>query len=82
MDVGILPLVHTNVQNSGSYSNVVGWSSSLLDVGHTWGESSGKKADAITPGDREIPPRGPQVSGPRDYFETGAWWANEFRWRL
>lgn len=56
MDVGIL--VYTNGPNSGSYSNVVGWSSSLLDVGHTWGESSGKKADAITPGDREIPPRG------------------------
>ena len=82
MDVGILPLMYTNVQNSGSYSNVVGWSSSLLNVGHTLGESSVKKAEAITPGDREVPPRGPQVSGPGDSFETGAWWANEFRRRL
>ena len=82
MDVGILTLMYTKAQISGSYSNVVGWSSSLLDVGHTSGEPIGKKADAITPGDRGIPPRGPQVSGPGDCFETGDWGANEFRWRL
>ena len=74
-------LAQTHI-GSCSCSNVVGWSSSLLNVGHTSREWYGRNIDAMIPGGLKVSSWGPQMSGSGFCLETSAWRADACRQRF